>query len=93
MAGATITVTGVVFSITIVALSLASQFGPRLLYNFMRDRGNQFVFGLFIATYLYCLLVLRTIRSGEDHAFVPHASILLGFGWCAEPAGSRGRWR
>ncbi|MBE0596944.1 MAG: DUF2254 domain-containing protein [Desulfuromonadales bacterium] len=78
-AGGMITVTGVVFSITIVALSLASQqFGPRLLYNFMRDRGNQFAFGTFLATYLYCLLILRTIRQGSD-SYVPHLSILVGF--------------
>ncbi len=79
VAGGMITVTGVVFSITVVALTLASQqFGPRLLYNFMRDRGNQLVFGTFIATYLYCLLVLRTIRQGAD-AYVPHLSVFLGF--------------
>jgi uncharacterized membrane protein len=78
-AGGIITVTGVVFSITVVALSLASQqFGPRLLYNFMRDRGNQLVFGTFLATYLYCLLVLRTIRQGDD-PYVPHLSVFIGF--------------
>lgn len=80
VAGATITVTGVVFSVTIVALSLASQqFGPRLLSNFMRDRGNQSVFGTFIATYLYCLLVLRTIHGGGQNLFIPQISLLLGF--------------
>ncbi len=79
VAGGIITVTGVVFSVTIVALSLASQqFGPRLLYNFRRDRGNQVAFGTFVATYLYCLLVLRTIREGND-AFVPHLSVFVGF--------------
>lgn len=78
-AGGIIGVTGVVFSITVVALSLASQqFGPRLLYNFMRDRGNQFVFGTFIATYLYCLLIMRTIRQGEE-SFVPHLSVFIAF--------------
>jgi uncharacterized membrane protein len=71
VAGSMITVTGVVFSIMVVALSLASQqFGPRLLSNFMRDRGNQLVFGTVIATYVYCLLVLRSISDKED--FVPH---------------------
>ena len=80
VAGSVITVTGVVFSITIVALTLASQqFGPRLLYNFMRDRGNQVVFGVLIATFLYCLLILRTIRPQEPEIFVPHDSVLLGF--------------
>ena len=79
IAGSMITVAGVVFSITIVALSLASsQFGPRLLRNFMRDRGNQIVLGTFIATYFYCLLVLRTIRSGDETQFVPHLSVLAG---------------
>ncbi len=78
IAGSSITVTGVVFSIIIVALSLASrQFGPRLLYNFMRDRSNQVVFGVFISTYLFCLVVLRTVRSGEMNTFVPHLSVTL----------------
>lgn len=80
VAGATITVTGVVFSITIVALSLASQqFGPRLLNSFMRDRANQVVFGSFIATYLYCLLVLRTIHGSGPEGVVPQLSLLVGF--------------
>jgi uncharacterized membrane protein len=60
VAGSTITVASVVFSITIAALTQASsQFGPRLLRNFMRDTSNQVVLGTFVATYLYCLLVLR----------------------------------
>lgn len=75
VAGAVITVASTVFSITIVALTLASNaFGPRLLRNFMRDRGNQLVLGTFCATFVYCLLVLRSVR-GEDAPFVPHASI------------------
>ncbi|HEU18338.1 MAG TPA: DUF2254 domain-containing protein, partial [Deltaproteobacteria bacterium] len=54
IAGSMITVAGVAFSITIVALTLASsQFGPRLLRNFMRDTGNQIVLGIFIATFIY----------------------------------------
>jgi uncharacterized membrane protein len=76
VAGSMITVAGVVFSITMVALTLASsQFGPRLLVNFMRDRGNQLVLGTFISTFVYCLLVLRTIRSGEDTSFVPQVAV------------------
>jgi len=63
VAGSMITVTGVVFSITIVALTLASsQFGPRLLRNFLRDRANQLVLGTFVATFLYSLLVLRAVE-------------------------------
>ena len=60
VAGSIITVAAVVFSITIAALSQASsQFGPRLLRNFMRDFGNQFVLGTFVATFFYSLLILR----------------------------------
>lgn len=74
-----ITVAGVTFSITIVALTLASQqYGPRLLGSFLRDFGNQVVLGTFIATFLYCLLVLRTIRGGDDGAFVPQLSVTVG---------------
>ena len=79
VAGSMITVAGVVFSITIVVLSLASsQFGPRLLKNFMRDTGSQIVLGTFTATFIYCLLILRTIRSAEDGEFVPHISVVIG---------------
>lgn len=71
VAGSMITVTGVVFSITIVALSLtSSQFGPRLLRNFLRDRGNQGVLGTFVATFLYSLLVLRAVEVDR----VPHVA-------------------
>lgn len=81
VAGSMITVAGVIFSITIVALSQASsQFGPRLLRNFMRDVGNQLVMGVFISTFVYCLLILRTIRSqgDQDFPFVPQLSISIG---------------
>lgn len=79
IAGSMITIAGVVFSMTLVALSLASsQFGPRLLRNFMRDTTTQVVLGTFIATFLYCLLVLRAIRRAEEVLFVPHLSVLLG---------------
>lgn len=79
IAGSTITVAGTTFSITITALVLASsQFGPRLLRNFMADRGNQFVLGTFIATYLYCLLVLRTVRNVNENRFVPYLSVSVG---------------
>jgi uncharacterized membrane protein len=61
-----ITVTGVVFSITIVALQLAStQFTPRILRNFTSDRVNQIVLGVFIGTFTYALLVLRVVRSEQ----------------------------
>lgn len=78
VAGSVVTVAGVVFSITVAALSQASsQFGPRLLRNFMKDTGNQITLGTFVATFLYCLLVLRTLHGKlEDNgAFVPQASV------------------
>ena len=79
-----ISVTSVVFSITIVALTLAAgQFGSRVLRNFMRDRGNQITLGTFIATFVYAMLVLRTVRGVDDAEFVPplamSAGILLVF--------------
>lgn len=79
IAGSMITIAGVVFSMTLVTLSLASsQLGPRLLRSFIRDSATQVVLGTFIATFLYCLLVLRTIRRAEEAAFVPHLSVTLG---------------
>ena len=79
IAGSMITIAGVVFSMTLVALSLASsQLGPRLLRNFMRDTTTQLVLGTFVATFLYCLLVLRTIRRPEEIVFVPHLSVTIG---------------
>jgi len=79
IAGSMITIAGVVFSMTLVALSLvSSQLGPRVLRNFMRDTTTQVVLGTFIATFLYCLLVLRTIRRAEEVAFVPHLAVALG---------------
>ena len=79
IASSTITVAGVTFSITIVTLSLAtSQFGPRLLRNFMRDTGNQLVLGAFTSIYLYCLLVLRTVRGTDELQYVPHLSVTIG---------------
>lgn len=75
IAASMITVAGVVFSITIVSLQLAStQFGPRMLANFMRDRGNQLTLGTFVSTFLYSLLALRTIRTADPGA-VPHLSV------------------
>lgn len=72
------TVAGVVFSITMVVLTLAStQYTTRVLRNFMRDRLTQVVLGVFVGVYLYCLLVLRTVSGGDDE-FVPSVAILGG---------------
>ena len=75
-----ITVVGLVFSITIVALTLAStQFGPRMLRNFVRDRGTQVTLGTFVATFVYSVLVLGSVSHGGN-AFVPHLSITVALG-------------
>ncbi|HQU85433.1 MAG TPA: DUF2254 domain-containing protein [Pyrinomonadaceae bacterium] len=82
VAGSMITVAGTVFSITIVALTLAStQFSPRILRNFMRDTGNQVVLGAFVGIFAYCIVVLRTIRENnadEGGNFVPSFAVAFG---------------
>ena len=81
IAASVITVVGIVFSITIVTLTLAStQFGPRMLRNFIRDRGTQLTLGTFVATFVYALLVLVSIGPGDRGEFVPHVSITTAFG-------------
>ena len=77
-----VTVAGVVFSITIVSLSLTStQYSPRVLRNFMRDAPTQVVLGVFVGIFAYCLVVLRTIRGGDEGAFIPSLSVLAGMGY------------
>ena len=74
LAGALITVVGVVFSVVIVAMTLASQqFGPRMLRTFIRDRGSQLTLGTFVATFFYAMLALISIGS----TFVPHLSVTV----------------
>lgn len=76
IAGAMATIAGVTFSITMVALALASaQYTSRVLRNFMRDKVNQAVLGIFIGIFLYCLLVLQAI-SEQPQAFVPAGAVL-----------------
>lgn len=76
-----LTFTALVFTITMLVLQLASsQLSPRVMRTFLRDRGNQLVLGLFIATFLYTLLVLRDIRSPDAGSeFVPGLSIFVAF--------------
>jgi len=74
LAAALITVVGVVFSIMMVVLTLAStQFGPRMLRTFIRDRGTQLTLGTFVATFFYAMLVLISIGA----TFVPHLSVTV----------------
>jgi uncharacterized membrane protein len=80
IAAAVITVVGVVFSITILALTLASQqFGPRMMRNFVRDVGNQLTLGVWVATFVYSVLALGSIStsSGRLGDFVPDLSVTV----------------
>jgi uncharacterized membrane protein len=78
IAAAVITVVTLVFSITIVTLTLAStQFGPRMLRNFIRDRITQLTLGSFVATFVYSILALVAIGPGAHGEFVPHVSITV----------------
>jgi uncharacterized membrane protein len=80
IAAAIITVVGIVFSITIVALTLAStQFGPRMLRNFVRDPGTQFALGTFVASFCYAMVALVSVGGGPHGDFVPHLSITVTF--------------
>ncbi len=79
VAGSMVTVAGVTFSITMVALTLASgQFGPRLMENYTQDRGNQVVLGTFLSAFVYCLLVLR-VYSPQEGTSLPQASLATAF--------------
>jgi uncharacterized membrane protein len=79
VASSTIGVAGTVFSITIASLSLAAgQMGPRLLRNFTRDRGNQVTLGVFLGTFSYALMVLRSVRTHNEGEFIPHLSLSVG---------------
>jgi uncharacterized membrane protein len=78
VAASIITVVGIVFSITIVALTLAStQFGPRMLRNFVRDPGTQLCLGTFVASFCYAMITLVSVGGGPHGDFVPHLSITM----------------
>ena len=89
IAGSMITVASLVFSMTLVALTLAaSSIGARLLDSYIANRVNQVALGLFLATFLYSLIVLRAVTDDESTTFVPHLSVsfamllaILSFGW------------
>jgi len=78
IAGSMITVVGVTFSMTLMTLALASsQYTSRILRNFMGDRTTQAVLGVFAGVFTYCLIVLRTIRAGDEGGFVPSLSVAV----------------
>lgn len=79
VASSMITVASLVFSMTLVVLTLASQqLGPRIVTLFMQDRINQAALGTFVATFLYALLILQSVTEGDGaERFVPHISLLV----------------
>ena len=82
IAGSMVTVTSLTFSLTVVTLQLASsQFSPRLLRTFTRDRFVHNTLALFLATFVFALTVLRSIRveTGSDPAFVPELAVTTAF--------------
>jgi uncharacterized membrane protein len=78
-----ISFTGLVFSITIVVLQLtSSQFSPRVLRTFLRDSVNQVALGVFVATFVYALVVLRAVRgTAQTETVVPQVSVTVAFGF------------
>jgi uncharacterized membrane protein len=81
VAGATIALAGVVFSITVLTLSIASsQFGSRLVRNVMSDSIADLVIGQYVGTSLYCMLVLQTVREGKNgtDVFTPQLGTAVG---------------
>lgn len=80
IATSTMTVAGVIFSVMIVAISLTiSQYGPRVLNSFMRDKGTQWVQGIFIGTFLYCLVCLASMRESDNTTSFQFSATLAMF--------------
>ena len=80
--GSVLGVAATAFSITISVIAVASSsYGPRLVRNFMADRGNQLVLGVFVSTFAYCVLVLRSVTAADSdagrEAFVPYLAVYL----------------
>jgi len=78
LVGATASITGVVFSITMVILSIAaSQLGPRLIRSALKRRSTKYTLGIFIGATVYALVVLTTVRAEDNGAFVPHLAVFV----------------
>jgi uncharacterized membrane protein len=79
LAGSMMSLMGITFSMTLVALALASsQYTSRILRNFMGSRATQTTLGVFAGIFTYCLIVLRSIRGG-DAGFIPSGAVLFAF--------------
>jgi uncharacterized membrane protein len=84
IAGATITTAGVVFSLLVVSLQLASgQFSPRVLRTFWRDRVGQVLIGLLLASFAFCVLGLSQLDTDSDQAPVLTMTLAIGLALAA----------
>jgi len=82
IAGGMITFTGFVFSVLLLAVQFgSSQFSPRMLRRFLRDPVTKIALGAFMATFIYALMVLRTIGLSNDPRFVPDNSVTVSLFW------------
>ena len=81
IAGSMITIAGVTFSVTTLAVSHAtSNYGPRLFANFLKDRGSQVTLGTFVAAFVFCVAVLAIVSDGDgQQLFVPHLALFVAF--------------
>ncbi len=80
IAAAMITFTGLVFSITIVALQLASsQFSPRVMRTFLRDNASKVALATFVATFSFAFTVLRATRTDDVPGISVNLAIILVF--------------
>ena len=79
LAGSMMTVMGITFSMTLLALALASsQYTSRILRNFMRSHVTQVTLGTFAGIFVYCLIVMHSIRTGNA-PFVPSLAVFFAF--------------
>ncbi len=80
MLGCVSTVLALIFSVALLVLSMvATLFGPRLLYRFLRDWVTQTTIGLFMATFVYLCLVFLVTHQDEHTRFVPQVSLITAW--------------
>jgi uncharacterized membrane protein len=82
IASSMLTIAGLVFSITILVLQLASsQFSPRVLRTFLGDRPTQRALGQFLGSFVYAMIILPRVRTETEdlEAFVPALSVYVAF--------------
>ncbi|MGB7979655.1 MAG: DUF2254 domain-containing protein [Candidatus Nanopelagicales bacterium] len=78
IAGTVVTVIALVLGLSVVALQLSTtQFSPRLLRNFLRDRPNQVALSVFMATFAYCATLLFSVGVGPEPEVYPRVAVNL----------------